>query len=75
MKETDYLSETKIRHFKMIDEYNLLMNMPHASQKAVFNTLLNKYGEYYKTFNSIKQTMARLKRENPERFKQQKQLA
>lgn len=74
MKETDYLSETRLRHFRMIDEYLLMMSMPHAEQKAVLNTLLAKYGQYYKNFDSIKQTFARLKRDFPDRFEQKKSL-
>ena len=73
MKETDYLSETKLRHFRMIDEYSLLMSMPNAEQKTVINTLLGKYN--YKSFDSLKQTLARLKRDYPERFNIKKQLA
>lgn len=68
LKETDYLSPTKVRHFKMIDDYNTLMSMPNASQKVVFQTLLNKYREYYKGFDSMKQTFARLMKEHPEKF-------
>ncbi|SHJ21704.1 hypothetical protein SAMN05443429_11265 [Cruoricaptor ignavus] len=70
MVEADYLSPTKLRHFKMIDEYNLLMSMPNAEQKTVFNTLLSRYNDYYKSFDSVKQTFARLKKNHPERFTQ-----
>ena len=72
MRETDYLSENKLKIFRMIEEYNLLMSMPHAEQKAVFNTLLTKYN--YKNFDSLKQTFARLKRTYPDKFKLKKQL-
>lgn len=73
MKETDYLSETKLRHFRMIEDYNLLMSMPNAVQKSVFNTILNKYD--YKNFDSVKQTFARLQKIHPERFNNKKELA
>ena len=66
--ETDYLSPAKQRHFKMIEDYNTLMSMPNASQKAVFATLLNKYRMFYKSYNSVKQTFARLMKEHPEKF-------
>ena len=71
MRETDYLSENKLK-ILMIKKYNLLMSMPHAEQKAVFNTLLTKYN--YKNFDSLKQTFARLKRTYPDKFKLKKQL-
>lgn len=69
MKETDYISPTKLRHFRMIDEYLLMMSMPYAEQKTVLKTLQDKYSEYYKSFDSVKQTIARLKKQHPERFK------
>lgn len=75
MKETDYISPTKLRHFKMIEEYLLMMSMPYAEQKTVLQTLQDKYSDYYKTFDSMKQTIARLKKQYPERFKINKQLA
>ena len=75
MKETDYISPTKLRHFKMIEEYLLMMSMPYAEQKTVLQTLQGKYSEYYKTFDSMKQTVARLKKQYPERFKTKNQLA
>lgn len=73
MKETDYIPEKTLSYFKMIEEYNLMMSMPHAEQKTVLTTLLGKYP--YKNFDSIKQTFARLKKDYPEKFKLQKQLA
>lgn len=66
MKETDYIPQKTLEYFKMIDEYNLLMSMPHAEQKTVLTTLLSKYP--YKSFDSIKQTFARLKKTYPEKF-------
>jgi len=68
IKETDYLSPIKLRHFKMIEDYNTLMSMPNATQKIVFETLLSKYNTYYKGFDSVKQTFARLMKEHPDRF-------
>lgn len=75
MKETDYISPTKLRHFRMIDEYLLMMSMPYAEQKTVLNTLQGKYSEHISSFDSMKQTIARLKKQYPERFKTKKQLA
>ena len=74
MKETDFLSDVKIRQFKMIEEYELLMSMPNAVQRVVFETILAKYGNYYKSYDSVKQTFARLKRMYPERFNNKKQI-
>lgn len=68
MTDATYLSETKARHFKMIDDYVQAMSTPYAQQKAVLESLLLKYKDHYRTFDSIKQTFARLKREYPERF-------
>lgn len=73
MKETEYIPEKTLGYFKMIEEYNLMMSMPHAEQKTVLTTLLGKYP--YKSFDSIKQTFARLKRTYPEKFITQKQIA
>lgn len=73
MKETEYIPEKTLGYFKMIDEYNLMMSMPHAEQKTVLTTLLNKYP--YKNFDSIKQTFARLKKQYPDKFKTPKQFA
>lgn len=67
--ESDYMSPIKIRHFKMIEEYNMLMSMPNATQKVVLNSLQKRYHEYYKSFDSMKQTFAKLKRQHPEKFK------
>ena len=30
MIETDYIPEKKLKLFKMIEDYNLMMSMPHA---------------------------------------------
>lgn len=73
MKETDYISEKTLEIFKMIEEYNLMMSMPHAAQKTVLTTLMGKYP--YKNLESIRQTFARLKKRYPEKFKKSKQLA
>ena len=75
MKETDYISPTKLRHFRMIDEYLLMMSMPYAEQKTVLTTLQSRYSEHISSFDSMKQTIARLKKQYPERFKTKKQLA
>lgn len=73
MKEMEYIPQKTLDLFKMIDEYNLMMSMPHAEQKTVLTTLLTKYP--YKNFDSIKQTFARLKKQYPEKFETKKQLA
>lgn len=72
MKEMEYIPQKTLDYFRMIEEYNLMMSMPHAEQKTVLTTLLGKYP--YKSFDSIKQTFARLKRNYPEKFNTQKHL-
>jgi hypothetical protein len=73
MIETDYIPEKTLKLFKMIEDYNLMMSMPHAKQITVLNTLLGKYD--YSNYDSIRQTFARLKKDYPEKFKLKKQLA